>query len=168
MIQTLYIMCGVGFSGKSTLAKKIAEYKNATLVSQDAIYFEKEKEWNLKEESDEDWGKVLAVSKERIIKNLLDGKSVVFDYVNVAHNEREQLKNLASGFKAEAVVIFLDTSIEVQRERQVRNRETQERHQVKQEWLDEAIKNLEIPLESEHAFIFTPETDLTDWLNKLP
>jgi len=40
--KTLYIMCGVGFAGKSTLAKKIAEYTGATLVSQDAMYFEKE------------------------------------------------------------------------------------------------------------------------------
>lgn len=46
-MPTLYIMCGVGFSGKSTLAKKIAEHTGAMLVSQDALYFEKEKELNL-------------------------------------------------------------------------------------------------------------------------
>ncbi len=43
----LYIMSGVGFSGKSTLAKKIAEYTGATLVSQDGLFFEKEKEWKI-------------------------------------------------------------------------------------------------------------------------
>lgn len=43
-MSKLYIMSGVGFSGKSTLAKKIADHTDAALVSQDGLFFEKEKE----------------------------------------------------------------------------------------------------------------------------
>src|SRR3990167_7901222 len=61
MVKILYIMCGVGFSGKSTLAKQIAEHTGAVLVSQDALFFEKEKELNLDQDSDEKWRMILAV-----------------------------------------------------------------------------------------------------------
>ena len=52
-------MCGVGFAGKSTLAKNIAEHFNIPLVSQDGLFFEKEKEFNLNEDDDEQWQMLL-------------------------------------------------------------------------------------------------------------
>ena len=52
-------MVGVGFSGKSTLAKKIAEHFDIPLISQDAMFFEKEKELNLDQDSDEQWRMLL-------------------------------------------------------------------------------------------------------------
>ena len=54
-MTTLYIMCGVGFSGKSTLAKKISEYIGATLINQDDLYFENYKKIHLDLDSDEHW-----------------------------------------------------------------------------------------------------------------
>jgi len=161
-------MCGVGFAGKSTLSKKIAEHKNGVLVSQDDIYFEKEKEWNLDENSDEDWDRVLNVSKERIKENLSNSNSVVFDHVNLKHSHRKELIDMAKEFEAKTIVVYLDTPLDIQKGRQLKNKETKKRHNVKQEFLDEALEELEIPHESESVFVFTPETDIESWLNKLP
>ena len=45
--------------------------------------------------------------------------------------------------------------------------ETGERHNVKQEYLDQAIKELEVPTEEENVLIFKPDTDLKSFLSSL-
>ncbi len=160
-------MCGVGFSGKSTLAKQIAEHTGATLVSQDALFFEKEKEMNLDQDSDKQWRMLLDMCLERIKENLETGKSVVFDNTNTRFEHREELRELAKSVEAETKVIFLDTPIEIQKERQKKNLKTGERHDVKQEYLDQAIAELEIPTENENTLSFKPNTDLNILLKNL-
>ena len=166
MSQVLYIMCGVGFSGKSTLAKKIAEYKNAVLVSQDGIYFESPDAFD--QDNDNDWEKILTIAKTRIRENLEKGDSVVFDNTNTRRAHRDELRDIAKEYEAQTVVIYLDTSLETQVERQIKNKESAERHDVKQEYLDAARAELEIPASDENVFIFTPDTNINDWLKQLP
>lgn len=160
-------MCGVGFSGKSTLAKEIANHTGAVLVSQDGMYFEKKEELSIDEDNDDQWRMLLELCKKRILENLKKGNSVVFDNVNTRFEHREELKQLAKEVGAETKVIFLDTPIEIQRERQMRNKETGERHDVKQEYLDQAIKELEVPTEAENIVVFRPDTDLVNFLARL-
>ena len=168
MAKTLYIVCGVGFSGKSTLSKKIAEYKNAVLVSQDNIYFEKEKKLNLNEDSDKDWKRVLDIAKSKIKYNLARDRSVVFDHTNLRHGFREKLRSMAKSSNAETVIIYLDTPLNVQIERRLKNQGIGGRHDVKQRHLDYAHATLEIPKKDENVFVFTPKTDLDSWLSNLP
>lgn len=164
-IPTLYIMCGVGFSGKSTLSKKIAEYVGADLVSQDGMYFEKKDEFNIDQDDDEQWRMLSDWCHERILEKLKQGKSVVFDDVALRFEHREKLRQLAKSVNANTKVVFLDTPIEIQKERQMRNLVTKERHDVKQEYLDQAIAELEVPIETENVLIFKPDTNLEEFLN---
>jgi predicted kinase len=163
----LYILCGVGFSGKSTLAKKIADHTGAILVSQDALYFEKEKELNLNLDSDKQWRMLLDMCLDTIRTCLMEGKSVVFDSTNTRYEHREEVRNMALAANAESMVIFLDTPIQVQKDRQEKNKLTKERHDVKQEYLDEAIAELEVPTPEENVRVFSPNTDINDFLNTL-
>jgi predicted kinase len=167
-MKTLYFTCGVSFSGKSTLAKRIAEHKKAFLISQDALWFEKEKEWNLQEDSDEDWSRIYKIAKERIGAELSKGHSVVFDDLSLKYADRESLRNIAKEHAARAVLIYLDTPTAVREERRTKNMQTSERHQVKQEIVDWANKEMEIPSAQEHAIVFTPEMELGSWLRELP
>ena len=160
-------MCGVGFSGKSTLAKKIAEYTGAVLVSQDALFFEKEKELELDQDSDEQWRMLLEMCLEKIKENLREGRSVVFDNTNTKFEHREELRQVAKSVEAETKVIFLDTPIKIQEERRNKNLEIEERHHVKQEYLDQAIQELEVPTEKENVLVFKPDTDLKEFLDLL-
>lgn len=43
-MTNLYIMCGLAFSGKSTLARKIAERTGSRLIAFDKLWVKKEKE----------------------------------------------------------------------------------------------------------------------------
>lgn len=161
-------MVGVGFAGKSTLAKNISEYLKIPLVSQDGLFFEKEKELNLSLDSDEQWRMLLYVCKQRIKEILTKGESVVFDNVNLKREHRDELREIAEEFGGKAVVIYLDTPEEILNKRQDRNKVTGERHDVKQEYLDDAKAQLEVPTDDEDVYRFTPETDLGDFLQKLP
>ncbi len=161
-------MVGVGFSGKSTLAKKIAEDFNIPLVSQDGMFFEKEKELNIDQDSDRQWRMLLDMCLERISELLKDGRSVVFDNVNLMRQHRDELRKVAQRTGAKAVVIYLDTPEHILTKRQEKNKQTAERHDVKQEYLDDAKKQLEIPTADENTFVFSPETDLKTFLDQLP
>ncbi len=162
-------MCGVGFSGKSTLAKKISEHTGAVLISLDALFFEKEKE--LKSIYPDDWVKLwqtlLSLCSDKIETNLKSGNSVVFDTTNTKVEHRDRLRNIAQSANAKTTVIFLDTSLEIQKERQRKNLETRERHDVKQEHLDKAIQELEIPTKDENVLVFQPGTNLEIFLKQL-
>jgi predicted kinase len=167
-VKVLYILCGVAFAGKSTLSKKIAEQKDATLVSQDALWFEKAKEWNLDEDSDKDWERVRQVSKRTVEEELAKGGSVVFDDINLTYRERDELRQIAKKYNAMAVVVYVDTPRQTQLQRQEKNVSTKDRHQVKQEHIDWALRKLEVPREDEKVFAFRPTSDITTWLRELP
>lgn len=167
MTKTLYILCGPGFSGKSTLAKKIAEYKNATLVSQDAIYFEKEKELDPSLSDGEEWELIRSIAFERIANNLKKDVSVVYDSTNTRREHRDAAREIAVENGAHAVVVFVDTPDTILVERQMKNKETKERHDVEQKYLDQARAELEIPQSDENVFVFKPEDNLEDWLKNL-
>ncbi len=165
--MTLYIMCGVGFSGKSTLAKKIAEHTKSILISQDALFFEKEKELNLSQDSEDDWRMVINMCRDKIKEELSKSHSVVFDDTSTKFRYREKLRTIAKMTGADTKVIFLDTPIEVQKERQLKNKISKERHDVKQEYLDDAIQELEIPTDGENVLVFKPDTNVGEFLKKL-
>ena len=167
-MPTLYIMVGVGFAGKSTLAKNISEYFKIPLVSQDALFFEKEKELNLDEDDDAQWQMLLNMCKQRIKELLSSGKSVVFDNVNLKKEHRDELREIAKEAISNAIIIYLDTPEEILNKRQDRNKVTRERHHVKQEYLDDAKAQLEIPTDDEGTYKFTPTTDLETFLKTLP
>ena len=166
--KTLYIMCGVGFAGKSTLAKKIAEHTGATLVSQDATYFEKEEEWeNLDPDSEEQWKMILDLSRAKMKDELKKGNSVVFDDTSLQISHRDELRLIAQETGAETKVVFLDTPIEIQKERQAQNKITGERHDVEQHHLDKAIEDLQPPTESENVIVVKPGYDFDDLMSQL-
>ena len=166
-MSILYIMCGVGFSGKSTLAKKISEIKHAELVSQDGMFFENEKELNLDLNDGAQWRMLLDMCKKKIYENLEAGKSVVFDNTNTRFEHREELREFVKPLVVKTKVVFLDTPLEVQKERQRNNLVTKERHDVKQEYLDEARKELEVPGENENTVIYKPGENMDNFVRSL-
>jgi predicted kinase len=166
-MKKLILISAIAGSGKSTLAKKIAEHTGADLVSQDGMYFEKKGELNIDQDDDAQWEMLSKLCHERILEKLKQGKSVVFDDVALRFEHRDKLRELAKSVGATTKVIFLDTPIEVQKQRQAQNLITKERHDVKQEYLDQAIAELEIPSSSENVSVFKPETKLDEFLASL-
>ncbi len=158
-------MCGQAFSGKSTLAKEIAKYADAMLVSQDAIWFKKEEESKLSGQMP-DYHAVLELSKQKIREALKSGKSAVFDNTNAGFNHREEFRQVANECDAENVVVYLKTSNEELNRRQEANRITKERHDPDEEEIQKVRDRFEAPTSDENVLVYIPNEDMSEWLKK--
>ena len=155
--QTLFILCGEAFSGKSTLAKKLADKYGAKIVGIDEVYFATESILALENTPDEDdgslWKNLWTVVFQGVKNHLLLGNSVVVDDNCFRLSRRDELRSLAKEMGVKTVLIYIDTPMEVLKERKEKNKVSKERHDVPSAWmLEDAIK-FERPTESENPIV---------------
>jgi len=160
-------MCGLAFSGKSTLARKIAEHTGSRLIAFDKLWVEKEKEQPITK-GDEGWRFIRKVAQDEIANTLKEGQSVVYDDNNVRLEHREEVRLIARNLGANPVVIYLNTPMELIKEREQVNKSTGERHEVDPENFQKVIDQLEMPTSKENVLEFTPNTDIERFLGELP
>jgi len=162
MSPTLYIFSGLAFSGKSTLAKRLAEYLDAELISFDPLWVENEsKIQDLKD----GWRFIREIAKDKIRNYLESGRSVVFDDTNPRREHRDELVKLANEAHTNSMVVFVDTPIDVIRERMKVNLQDQQRHDVSEEKFQNNVRQLERPGEDENYLIFSHTSFVEDWLS---
>lgn len=165
-MANLYIMCGLAFSGKSTLARKIAERTGSRLVAFDKLWIEKDKEHPVPE-GVEGWKFIRKVGQDEVAKALQEGSSVVYDDNNIRFEHREELREVARRCNARPVVVYLNTPMKVIRQREATNRNTGERHEVEQENFQAVLEQLETPTVDENMLEFTPNMDIEKFLREL-
>ena len=157
----LYILCGLPFSGKTTLAKKITEHTGSKLIAFDQLWLELEKE------GDEGWRLVRSVAKERIAEGLKKGRSVVYDDTNVRFEHREELREVATQHGAIAVVVYIDTPSVIREKREKENLLTKRRHAVEPVNSKKALDQFEESGLPENVTVFSVGNNLEEWLEKL-
>ena len=166
IVVKLYIMCGLAFSGKSTLAKRIAEHTGREIIAFDKLWVEEDKVKPVPKNVD-GWRQIRKLAQGKILKALKDGKSVIYDDTNARREHREELRNLAKQAGAESIVVYLDTPLEIIRAREEANKDSQNRHEVEPHNFQKVLEDLEVPSGDEEVLIFTPKTDINDFLKKL-
>lgn len=164
-MTNLYIMCGLAFSGKSTLARKIAESTGSKIIAFDKLWVEKDKEQPVLK-GDKGWKFIRKVGQDEVAKALQEGNSVVYDDNNVRFEHREELREVARRFGARAVVVYLNTPMELIREREAANKVTEQRHEVEPENFQTVLEQLQIPNDQENVLEFKPEMNLDEWVKK--
>ena len=160
-------MCGLAFSGKSTLARKIAERTGSRLIAFDKLLVEKEKEQPVSKD-DAGWRFIRKVAQDEIVSTLKEGQSVVYDDNNVRFEHREKVREIARNLGVNPIVIYLNTPMELIRERELVNKTTGERHEVEPENFQKVVEQLEVPTSNENVLEFTPNTDIDKFLSELP
>src|SRR6266852_5406016 len=106
---TLYIMCGLPFSGKTVLAQKLSDRFGFPIVGIDNIREERGFSWeeNAKVTA-EDWKAIFDESYERTLAYLKERQSVIYDSANQDRVSRNRLRSLAQRGKANSKVILVD------------------------------------------------------------
>ena len=163
---TLYIMCGLAFSGKSTLARKIAESTDSKIIAFDKLWVEKDKEQPMPK-GDEGWKFIRKVGQDEVGKALQAGNSVVYDDNNARLEHRGELRDVARRFGARAIVVYLNTPLGLIKEREAANRITGERHEVEPENFQTVLEQLQIPNDQENVLEFNSGTNFEEWIKKL-
>ncbi len=159
-------MCGLAFSGKSTLSRKISKNKGCKLIAFDKLWIETEKERSVPQGA-EGWRLIRDLAQEKILATLKSGIPVVYDDNNPKKEHREELREVGRKAGAEAFVIYLDTPLNIIRSREESNRTLQDRHDVDPINFDKVLKDLEPPTSDENVFIFKPEDSVEKFIDNL-
>ncbi len=163
MVPAVYIMCGIPFSGKSTLADRLSVQCGWTHVHVDDIK-RKLIDPDDGDITEEQWLKVFAESHVRVADSLKRGQTVVHDATNFTRAVRGQIRAIAHEFGSDAHVIYVDMSIEKANRRRIGNRSLQSRHQVSDADFIEVTSGMEPPTEDESVLIFDGSLDVTTWI----
>lgn len=111
-MSRLWILCGVSFSGKSTLARRLAREHTAEVVSLDAINEERGVGYGGDGLPAEVWRATLESALERIDRLLAEGRDVVVDDTGCYRWIRDRFREAAARRGSAVTLLFLDTPLE--------------------------------------------------------
>jgi predicted kinase len=160
------IICGLSFAGKTTLGKAICERlgfievdvdeTKVTLFGQDI--------------RDEDilpdqWVAIYHETDLQIEKILKSGMSVLDASRYFQKAERDAAKNMAYRVGVPFVLIYVDTPLEIARQRLLENRRTFLRRDVSNTNFEDILRAMQPPEVDEYPLVFHYLDDIDHWLN---
>ena len=161
--STLYIMCGLPFSGKSTLARALVSHCGFVHLDLDAIARSKSL---FPEEgiNDEQWGQVFREVHRQVAALLSSGKSVIFDAVNYDRVGRDRLRTIAQQTASSVHVIYINISILELEQRRQANQAFHQRPPVRDNDFIELFMEFEIPTIEENLLVYDGTQPLLEWI----
>lgn len=162
----IYILCGLAFAGKTTLAKTLARLLDLPRVSIDEINSSRGMGLQNAWITPEDWQITYAEAYRQLAEHLRAGRSVIDDAGNFTRAEREEVRAIAAQQNAEAFVIYVTTPASTARQRWLLNRVTHERHDIRDDYFEMGLNNFEPPAEDEAVLYYTNQQDIHAWLKQ--
>lgn len=158
--MVLTLMCGLSFSGKSTLAARLAQDLPARLISLDHLNAERGLEGGQGIPLEE-WARTNRIAHERAGALLRQGHHVVIDDTGSPRFLRDAWRTTADAAGAPFAVVWVQVTAELQRARVLANRETQERPDVTDAVLRDHVASFEPPSEEDALTIDARNTQDT-------
>ena len=161
--STLYIMCGLPFSGKTTLARVIANQCGFVHLDLDAIARAK---GLFPEEgiNDEQWGQMFREVYQEVGTLLTKGKSVVFDAVNYDRVGRNRLRAIAQQSDTSVHIIYINLSIREIEQRRQANQAIPQRPPVRDKDFVALATDFETPIIEENLLIYDGTQSIPEWI----
>lgn len=155
-MTTLFVLCGLPFSGKSTIARVLVERFGVIALDVDALARERgyRPEKGIEPER---WGRLFAEAHQLVRERLGQRRSVVFDAVNVDRAGRDRLREIAHerGARFQPICVAADPLTIA--ERRANNDQTRHRPPVREEDLATLERGFEVPTVDENAWVYTQE-----------
>ena len=162
----LYILCGLPFSGKTTLQTELVKRFGFQAVSVDLIMDERDM-WREGHPTQDDWNIGYSEAYRQVQDHLMAGETVIFDCANLRFHEREAARQIAERLGRPYRLIYVNTPREEILRRRQRNEETKERGPVDQEMMEAAQQMFDEPTESERPILYNYRTDMEEWAGNL-
>ncbi len=162
MSTRLYLLCGLSFAGKSTLAKQLAAPLDAVIVECDQYIAAVRP--NQLSKMDE-WRAIQNLARARVRELLQSGKSVIYDDLMVKPDTRMAVTELAGQCGAKTVTIYLNTPVAVTRQRQQDKSPTPEQQSEWEAHTQLLLSQLAPPSRNEAVWVepgYTLDTVLAD------
>ena len=162
-MSTLILMCGLPFSGKSTLAKAIVNRIGCAYISLDEINQERGLGFGGDGIPVEEWEKTHAEALERLRDRLVAG-DVILDDTCCYRWIRDRYRALAEELGSVTRVVYLNIPAETISKRMETNRTIASRHGVRAEIFEAVSESFEEPGDDEHAITFDESDLVQEWL----
>ena len=166
-MNKLYILCGIPFSGKTTLASELVKRFGFIRIDLDEIKFElfgaDKKDGDMDKR---DWNYVYEEMYKRIDTELKAGKTVIHDTGNFTKKERSEVRQIADRLGIETITIFTETPVEVARQRLVVNKNTHLRFDVDQKVFESTLAEMQSPTADENPILFHYNESVETWINE--
>jgi predicted kinase len=163
MTRLLVALCGLAFSGKSTIARQIAEALAADLISYDAINAERGFDGGTVI-ADGEWEKTSLAAASRARAALAAGRGVVIDDTFSHRFLRERFRSLSAAANVPFVLVFADTPLAVIEARIADNARTRRRGHIAPEVFVHHRDRFQFPGDDEAPVRVANPADLDRWL----
>lgn len=157
-------MCGLPFSGKSTIAKAIVEHVGCTYISLDDINNERGLGFGGDGIPPDEWEKTHHIAIN-LLPGLLKTSDVILDDTCCFRWIRDRYRECAHRVKASTCVIYLNVEHDTVTFRMKENEATHLRHGIKDEIFESIENSFESPDEGENIICFNESDNITDWLD---
>lgn len=161
--NSLYILTGMSFAGKSVLGRAIAERKGIDVIDPDMVRIEMGLGLGGEFLSAELWGTIHAEAEVRASAILKGGRSLVYDTTAFDKNQRDELRGLARESGAEPVVIAVKIDRDEAYRRWKRNNKTLERFTVHIDDFNMCAEAFRYPHGEPHL-VYEAGQDLKTWI----
>lgn len=162
----LIIICGIPFSGKTTLSKKIASKKNWVRIDLDDIKFGLYGDQITDNDlNQDDWNKIYKIMYKRIRDQLEKGNSVVNDTGNFTKHERDLVRSISTELGINSIVVWVNTPESLARERLIENIKTRKRFQVSESIFNEVLLEMEPPQTTENFISYDSSISPEKWIH---
>jgi predicted kinase len=162
--MNLYLLCGLAFAGKSTLAAAIAKLRNAKIISLDAINAERGLHGGTGI-PEEEWAFTHHQALNKVEEALSQGENVVVDDTNCFRFLRDDYRTIGKQFGANTVVIYFDIELGIIHKRLIHNNQEPRRPIVTETIFDDLVSRFEIPGDEENVLVFTGNNDFEKWID---
>ncbi|MEM9555740.1 MAG: ATP-binding protein [Acidobacteriota bacterium] len=163
--RIVYVLCGLSFAGKSTLAGVIAEHTGAAIVSLDAINA-KRGLYGGEGVSAEEWGRTHDLALEQLDRLLGSGQAVVVDDTSCFRFLRDNYRAVARRRAAPCVVLHVDVPLETALARRAANDDSPTRATVTEAILRDLARTFERPEADETTWVLAPRDDPSTWVRR--
>ena len=161
-MKTLYLLCGMPFSGKTTISKSVAQYLDISYISLDEIN-ESRGLFGGEGIPVEEWEKTHHLAMEQL-KNLMPSQhDIILDDTNCFRWLRDRFRNLAAGYNYQTTIIFLDIPYAEIEKRIAANNKTQTRNKVKPEIIEQMNQTFEPPQADEKTISYIGQP-INEWI----
>lgn len=157
-------MCGLAYSGKTTLARAIVEFTGATPVSLDDINRERGLAFGGEGIPVEEWERTYHVAMGRVEQLMRARETVLVDDTSNLRFLRDRVRALAGKLDYDVVLVYVATPLEEIRRRMRDNTQQPGRPSVRAYVFAEHVRTFEHPAEDERAVVFTPDQPVDEWL----
>jgi predicted kinase len=162
----LYILCGLPFAGKTTLAKTLTERFGFLRIDLDQLNNVFGVGLHGEPISLEKWDRTYAESYKQLGEALATGRSVVYDATNFTKDQRDHLRFIANTHHVLSQVIYIALSDSEARQRWLHNRITHERYDVRDEDFEKVVMRFEPPQHEEQVISYHPSQSLDEWIDQ--